>query len=181
MATPSLSRLRTIAALVAAAVLAWIVWETIHAGTDIPSQRSTNQTQLSGGSANDKRIDGKSWSLDYDTASLSNDGSQAEIDNVHNGIILREGQPYMRMTAKHVSANLAANDFVVTGPVSFTEVGGQHRELFTDEAHYAGNAHMLYLDHPTTIHAGAMSFHVAKVVVNFANGETKMGRITGTL
>ena len=112
---------------------------------------------------------------------MSPDGSVAEIDNVHDGVILRDGRPYMRMMAKHVSANLTANDFVVTGPVSFTEIGGQHRELFTDQAHYAGNTHVLYLDHPTTIHAASMSFRVAKAVVNFTTGETKLGRITGTL
>lgn len=181
MATGRLARLRTLAACVAAAVLIWITWQTIHAGADIPSQRVTSQTQLSGGSANDKRLDGRSWSLDYDTATMSPDGSVAEIENVHNGVILRDGRPYMRMMAKHVSANLTANDFVVTGPVSFTEIGGQHRELFTDQAHYAGNTHVLYLDHPTTIHAASMSFRVAKAVVNFTTGETKLGRITGTL
>lgn len=162
-------------------MLTWITWQTIHAGADIPSQRSTSQTHLSGGSANDKRLDGKSWSLDYDTATISPDGSLAEIENVHDGIILRDGRPYMRMSAKHVSANLAAGDFVVNGPVSFTEIGGQRRELYTDQAHYQGNSHTLYLDHPTTIHAAAMSFHVAKAVVNFTTGETKLGRITGTL
>ena len=181
MATPSLERLRGPAALIIAAVLAWIVWQTVHAGGDIPSQRSTSQTQLSGGSANDRRVDGKSWSLDYDTATLSPDGSLAEVDNVHNGVILRDGKPYMHMHAKHVSANLALNDFVVTGPVSFTEIGGQQRELFTDQAHYSGADHILHLDHPTTIHAGGMSFHVANAVVNFNTGETKLGRITGTL
>jgi hypothetical protein len=167
--------------LVAAAVFAWIAWQTIHAGTEIPAQRTQSQTQLSGGSANDKRIDGKSWSLDYDKATLSPDGSLAEIDDVHHGIILRNGKPYMHMTAKHVSANLNDNDFVVTGPVSFREIGGQRRELFTDEAHYSGNVHMLYLDHPTTIHAAGMSFRVATAVVNFTTGATKLGRMTGTL
>jgi lipopolysaccharide export system protein LptC len=181
VAAARVAQLRLVATLVVAAVLAWVVWQTIHAGTEIPSQRTQSQTQLSGGSANDKRIDGKSWSLDYDNATLSADGSLAEIEHVHNGIILRDGKPYMRMTAKHVSANLAANDFVVTGPVSFSEIGGQRRELFTDQAHYTGNDHLLHLDHPTTIHAGGMTFHVTTAVVNFTTGETKMGRITGTL
>jgi lipopolysaccharide export system protein LptC len=181
MATAHLAQLRVVAVLAIAGILAWVVWQTIHAGTDIPSQRTQQQTQLSGGSANDKRIDGKSWSLDYDNATLSPDGSLAEIERVHNGVILRDGKPYMRMTAKHVSANLSANDFVVTGPVSFSEIGGQRRELFTDEAHYTGNDHMLHLDHPVTIHAGGMTFHVATALVNFTTGATTLGRITGSL
>ena len=181
MAATGLARLRVPAALLAAALLGWIVWQTIHAGAEIPAQRSTSQTQLSGGSANDKRIDGKSWSLDYDSATLSPDGSLAEIDRVHDGVILRDGKPYMRMTAKHVSANLSYNNFVVTGPVSFAEIGGQHRTLDTDEAHYSGNDHILHLDHPVTIHAAGMTFRVAQAVVNFTTGETKLGRMTGSL
>jgi len=176
-----LARLRAIGALIAVVVLAWLGWQTMHAGADIPSQRATSQTQLSGGSANDKRLDGKSWSLDYGTATLSPDGSLAEIDNVHDGVILRNGKPYMHMTAKHVSANLAANDFVVSGPVEFTEIGGEGRRLDTDQAHYAGNLHMLYLDHPTTIRASGMTFRVTTAAVNFTTGETKLGRITGSL
>jgi len=174
-------RLRVIGALAAAVLLGWITWQTIHAGENIPAQRTQSQTQLSGGSANDKRIDGKSWSLDYDTATLSPDGSLAQIYHVHNGVILRDGKPYMHMTAQHVSANLNVNDFEVTGPVSFTEIGGQRRELFTDQAHYSGNDHILHLDHPTVIHSGDMTFHVASAIVNFTTGDTKFGRITGSL
>jgi LPS export ABC transporter protein LptC len=181
VAPANVGRLRTLGALIAVAVLGWITWQTIHAGADIPSQRTQSQTQLSGGSANDKRLDGKSWSLDYDTATLSPDGSLAEVNNVHDGVILRNGKPYMHMTAKHVSANLNYNDFVVSGPVSFTEIGGQERQLDTDEAHYSGNDHTLHLDHPTTIHAAGMTFRVATAVVNFTTGVTKLGRIKGTL
>jgi hypothetical protein len=175
------ARLRAVAALVAAIGLGWVAWQTVHAGADIPAQNGTSQTQLSGGSANDKRIDGKSWSLDYDTATLSPDGSLAEISNVHDGVILRDGKPYMRMTAKHVSANLSYNDFVVTGPVHFVEIGGERRQLDTDEAHYSGNDHILHLDHVTTIRAGGMTFHVASALVNFTTGDTKLGRINGSL
>ncbi len=181
MASTQVARLRVVAALIAAGVLGWVAWQTMYSGADIPSQRSQSQTQLSGGSANDKRLDGKSWSLDYDKATLSPDGSLAEVDNVHDGVILRDGKPYMRMQAKHVSANLASSDFVVTGPVSFSEIGGQRRQLDTDQAHYSGSNHTLHLDHPTTIRAAGMTFHVAKAVVNFTTGETKMGRIEGTL
>jgi lipopolysaccharide export system protein LptC len=168
-------------ALTVAALLGWLVWQTAHAGSEIPAHRTQEQTQISRGSANDRRIDGKSWSLDYDNATLSPDGSLAEISHVHDGVILRNGKPYMHVKAAHVSANLNYNSFVVTGPVSFTEIGGQRRTLDTDEAHYAGNDHILHLDHPTTIHAVGMTLHVAKAEVNFTTGETKLGRINGSL
>lgn len=181
MAGSPLARLRVPLALIVALGLGWIVYQTIHAGEEIPPPPAQTQTRLTGGSANDKRIDGKSWSLDYDTATLSPDGSLATIERVHDGVILRDGKPYMHMTAHHVTANLALNEFVVTGAVRFTEVGGQHRRLDTDGARYTGADHTLHLDHPTTIRDGPITFHVASAVVNFATGETKLGRIKGTM
>jgi lipopolysaccharide export system protein LptC len=181
MAPALVGRLRVAAALIVVAIVAWVGYQTMHAGADIPGPVTNQQTRLSTGSANGKRVDGKSWSLDYDTATLSADGSIAEIDRVHDGIIMRNGKPYMRMTARHVTANLGANDFVVTGPVSFTEVGGQHRRLDTDGAHYNGTDHTLHLDHPTTIRQGPMTIRVTTAVVNFQTGETQLGRIVGTM
>jgi hypothetical protein len=139
------------------------------------------QTRLSLGSANGRRLDGKSWSLDYDAASLSPDGSIAEINDVHDGVITRNGKPYMRMTARHVTANLGANDFVVTGPVTFSEVDGQRRQLQTVGAHYSGFDQTLHLDQPTTIREGAATLRVATAVINFRTGETTLGRIVGTM
>lgn len=159
----------------------WIGYETIHAGSDIPAQSGVQQTRLSVGSANGKRLDGKSWSLDYGAATLSPDGSIANIDNVHDGVIMRDGKPYMHMSAKHVVANLGANDFVVTGAVTFVEVGGQHRRLETTGAHYNGNDHTLHLDQPTTIRQGEATLRVMTAVINFQTGETQLGRIVGTM
>jgi lipopolysaccharide export system protein LptC len=181
VATPNLRALRVPLALIAALGLGWIVYQTVHAGEEIPPPSLQTQTRLTGGSANDKRIDGKSWSLDYDTATLSPDGSLATIEHVHDGVILRDGKPYMHMTAQHVTANLALNVFDVSGAVTFTEVGGQHRRLETDGAHYSGADHILHLDHPTTIRDGTVTLRVATASLNFITGETKLGRINGSM
>jgi lipopolysaccharide export system protein LptC len=181
VAKARLARLRVVLALAAVAVLGWFAYQTMYAGSDIPSQTSTQQTRISVGSANGKRLDGKSWSLDYSAASISPDGSIANIDDVHDGTIMRAGKPYMRMTAKHVTANLSASDFVVNGPVTFTEIGGQHRELETTGAHYSGLDHILHLDRPTTIRQGSVTLHVTTAVVNFQTGDTTLGRIVGTM
>ena len=161
--------------------LGWVVFQTIHAGDGIPPPPTQTQTKLTGGTANDKRIDGKSWSLDYDTATLSPDGSLATIDRVHDGVILRNGKPYMHMTARHVSANLGTNTFDVTGAVRFSEIGGQHRTLETVGAHYNGSDHVLQLNEPTIIREGPMTFHVATASVNFLTGDTKLGKIQGSM
>ena len=124
---------------------------------------------------------GNPWSLDYDTATLSPDGSIATIEHVHDGVIMRNGKPYMHMTADHVTANLGINDFTVSGKVSFREVGGQHRTLDTTGAHYTGTNHTLTLDSPTLIHDGLVTLRVATASINFTTGDTKLGRIKGSM
>ncbi len=181
MATTRVNRLRTFAALVVVAGLSWVGYETVRAGSDIPAQQPQALTQLSGGHASDKRVDGKSWSLDYDAATMSADGSMAEIDGIHDGTIMRNGKPYMHVRAKHISANLAQNDFVVSGPVTFREIGGERKTLVTNGAHYMGSSHMLELPNRTTIRSGPMHLIVDHATVDFSSGATTLGRIVGTM
>jgi hypothetical protein len=181
VAASRLTALRTLAALVAVAVLAWVAYETVHAGSDVPAPATQGLTQLSGGRASDKRVDGKSWSLDYDSATMSADGSTADIEHIRDGVIMRNGKPYMHVRAQHITANLALNDFVVTGPVTFDEVGGLGRTLVTNGAHYLGFSHTLELPNRTTIRSGPVRLVVDHATVNFATGETTLGRIVGTM
>ena len=180
MATARVAGLR-VAAVVAVVACGWVGYETMRAGSDIPGPALQQLTHLSGGSASDKRIDGKSWSLDYDSATMSQDGGTANIENIRDGIIKRNGKPYMHVRAKHVTANLAVNDFTITGPVTFTEIGGQHRTLVTNGAHYMGYAHTLELANRTTIRAGALHIIVDHATVDFGTGNTTLGRIVGTM
>lgn len=181
MAAARLNALRIVAALVAVAALSWVGYQTMRAGDDIPAPPHQGLTQLTGGRASDKRVDGKSWSLDYDSATMSADGTTAEIENVRDGTIMRNGKPYMHVRAKHISANLALNDFVVTGPVTFDEIGGLHRRLITTGAHYLGYAHVLELPNRTTISAGPLEIVVDRATIDFLTGATTLGRIVGTM
>ncbi len=181
MATARVNGLRTIAALVVVAGLAWVGYETVSAGNDVPPPSAQALTQLSAGRASDKRIDGKSWTLDYDSATMSADGSQAEIENIRDGTINRNGKPYMHVRAKHVSANLQLNEFTVVGPVTFEEIGGQGRTLVTNGAHYVGFSHTLELPNRTTIRSGPLLLTVDHATVDFSTGTTTLGRIVGTM
>lgn len=173
--------LRAAAVALGCALLAWLVYATVHAGSDIPPPQMQGPTLLQGGAANGKRIDGKSWSLDYRQAVMSADGGQAEIDDVHDGLIFRNGRPYMHVRAKHVSANLTTNDFRVQGPVAFVEIGGQHRQLDTVDAHYLGFSQTLVLPNRTIVREGAILLVVAHATVNFQTGATQLGRIVGSM
>jgi hypothetical protein len=178
---PILNRLRLPAAVLLGILLAWIVYQTVHAGSDIPPPSSSNVTQLSGGSAGGKRIDGRSWSLDYTTATMSPDGQSIAIDNVRDGLITHDGKPFARMQAAHVVANVGSNNFSAQGPVVFTELAGRRRQIRTVDATYDGEHRILTLVHPAPIHDGAMTVVVDHATMNFATGETKLGRITGTM
>ena len=181
MATARVTGLRTAAALVVVAALAWVGYQTVRAGDDIPPPAPAGLTQLTGGHASDKRVDGKSWSLDYDTATMSADGSVAQIDNIRDGLIMREGKPYMHVHAKHIAANLTLNEFTVIGPVTFDEIGGQGRTLVTTGAHYLGYAHTLELPNRVTIRSGLIRLTVEHATIDFSSGSTTLGRIVGTM
>ena len=125
-----MKQLRVAGALVAVLLLAWIAWQTIHAGSDIPSQTTTAQTQLAGGSANDKRIDGKSWSLDYDNATLSPDGSLA-LGGVLGMIAVLIHQPLVLVLAGGVFVAEAGSVLIQRGWFKYTRYKyGQGRRVF---------------------------------------------------
>ena len=177
----NLRRLRFPAIVLIAALLGWVVYETVRAGSDIPPPpNGSGPTRLNQGVASGKRIDGKSWSLDYTTATMSQDGSAVEIDDVHDGVLRRAGKPFMTMRARHVSADVAANAFTVRGPVRFTEIGGHHRSLETVGARYDGPSQLLRLEKPTTIRDGAITVRVETAVVNFKTGDLALGALVGT-
>jgi hypothetical protein len=169
--------------LVAAAVGlgGWVVYQTIHAGSDVPPPSSQTLTRLNSGSAGGKRLDGRSWSLDYATATMTPDGQTAEIDKVRDGLILRNGKPFARMKADHVSVNTATNSFTARGPVEFIELGGRHRQIRTVDAVYAGDKQLLTLDHQATIREGRATVVVERATMNFATGATTLGRINGMM
>lgn len=174
-------RLPILAVVVGLGALGWITYQTIHAGSEIPPPSTQQLTQMKHGSAGGRRIDGRSWSLDYSNATMTPDGQTAEIDNVRDGHILRDGKPFAQMRAAHVTADLAANSFVVSGPVEFIELGGRHRHIETTGARYSGDKQILVLDHRATIREGRATLIVQRATVNFRTGDTQLGRIEGTM
>jgi hypothetical protein len=145
-------------------------------------QRIAKTSQLTGGSVTGRRIDGRSWSLDYDKVSMSPDGLNATIAHVRDGRIKRPGKPDVLMKADNVTVNTLTNDLLITGPVTFTEQRGKGtaRTFQTTGAHYNGGTHLLDLGHTATITEGTAKIVVANAVVNFQTGEVKLGPIEGT-
>jgi hypothetical protein len=174
--------LRTLAILAAFALLAWVGFEIGRAGSDVPAPRIQSQSTLSGGAVNGKRIDGRAWSIDYDTVTMSPDASYATIAHVRDGRIHRPGKSDVRVQATDVTVNTVTNDLTVRGRVRFVEPLGKGRTRTFESvgATYVGASHTLILDHPSTITDDGATVTVANARVDFRSGEAVLGRIVGT-
>lgn len=172
---------RTPAVIAALALLGWVGFEIARAGGDVSPPRTATQSTLNHGKITGKRVDGRSWSLDYDTAMMSPDGSQATIAHVHNGRLRRAGKPDVLFKADDVTANTATSDFTVRGPVRFSEqrAHGHLRTFTTIGAQYIGLTHTLILPNSATITDGPTTITVANATVDFRTGATTLGRIVG--
>jgi hypothetical protein len=172
-----------IAAIVAGfALLTWVGYEIGMAGSEVPIRQVAGPDTLRHGKAEGKRIDGRAWSLDYDRATFSPDGTLATIEHVRDGRIHRIGKPDVLMSADNVTVNRLTNDLTVLGPVTFTEKqpSGQTRAFATTGAHYIGATRLLTLDHVVTITQDNAKIIVDNATVDFRTGEVKLGRVEGT-
>jgi lipopolysaccharide export system protein LptC len=173
---------RPLVAVAVLAFLAWIGYEIGRAGNDVTVPRTATNDVLMHGTIHGKRIDQRAWSLDFDTATMSADGTTARIEHVRDGRIHRPGKPDVTMTADGVVVNRISNDFTVTGPVTFVEPepDGRIRRFTTVGAHYAGATRELQLDHTATITEGTTKATFASAKVNFRTGDVVVGRMIGT-
>ncbi len=164
------------------ALLGWVGFEIGRAGGDIAPPRIAQPSMLVNGNVSGKRIDGRSWSLDYDTVSMAPDGTSATIAHVKHGRIHRKGKPDVTFTATDVTVNTVTNDLMIGGPVDFHEpVNATRARTFrTVGARYIGATRTLVLDHPATITDAGAVVTVASARIDFRSGDASLGRIMGT-
>jgi hypothetical protein len=177
-----MSRLiRAALALVVLGLFAWVGVGIYRAGGDVPPPSPVQETKLTSGHAEGRRVDGKpSWAFDYDRIVASADTTIATLYNVRHGIIYKRGKPFMKLVAKQVVVNTLSNDFVVTGPMQLTEIDRQHdRRLTSDAANYSGALQTLILSHPSKISSDGARATVATATVNFRSGDMNLGPLVG--
>jgi hypothetical protein len=173
---------RTPAILGIFAFLGWVGFEIGRAGSDINVTRVQQPSRLLHGKVNGRRLDGRAWSLDYDTVSMSADDTQATIGKVRQGRLHRKGKSDVLMQGDDVTVNRVTSDLQVRGPVSFQEdLGhGRTRTFATKGARYVGATHILQLDHEATITDAGATIKVSNVTIDFRTGDAKLGRIEGS-
>jgi hypothetical protein len=170
------------ASLAVLAFLGWVGFEIGRAGSDVQFAHTAGPDTLTKGSLQGKRLDRRAWSLDYDTLTMSPDGTLVTIAHVRDGRIHRVGKPDVEMKADGVTVNTFSNDLTVAGPVTFVEDegGGRKRTFQSIGAVYNGSSHVLTLNHPATITDSGATVTVASMTVNFKTGDAQFGHIEGT-
>lgn len=171
--------------VVAIALVVWIVAGVMRAGNnEQPPPPSSQQVTLHGGHVRGNRISTRSWSFDYKTAQMSPDGSDASVDGVRNGILYKNGKPYLSMSAEHVSVNTQSFDFTAKGDVHVTWLNtkdGVKKSFDTDLVQWTNVTKMLELQHPSYFRTGDETLKVASIEVNFNTGAIKLGKVEGAV
>lgn len=113
---------------------------------------------------------------------MSPDGSMAAVDGIHNGILYRNGKPYLSIAAKHISANTLSDDFTATGRVHIAQLEGSvPRSFDTDLIAWTNVTKNLTLPHPSIIKTGKATLSVEKATINFESGAIHLGKIKGAI
>ncbi len=152
-----------------------------HAGGAFVIPPRAQAIRISSGSAEGRRLDGRAWSLKYDHIQTTADGSIAEVDGLHDGVLFRHGKPYVRLRAKHATVNTVTNDITLAGAITITTIDDAPRSFTTDAATWTNFSQHLLLPHESTMRSGNSEVRIASVDINFRSGDVTLGRITGDL
>ncbi|MBV8724696.1 MAG: hypothetical protein JO078_03215 [Candidatus Eremiobacteraeota bacterium] len=174
---------KRIAILSGALLLTWVIVEMALAGRGTPPiPPGQPPVELHGGHVLNNHISTRSWTFDYDRARLSPDGMSGSVDGVRNGVVFRKGKPYLRISAAHVSLNLASLDFTAAGKVHIERIGDPENRAFdTDLVVWTNDAKVLRMDHPSYVHSGGQTLRVDKISVNFDDNSIHLGKLNGSV
>ena len=174
------SRWRTFVWICGIAIVAILAEGLLLSGRDTPPPPSSAPAILAKGQISAHRWKTRSWSLEYDRAQMSPDGSFAEVEGIHNGVLYRDGKPYLSISAQHVSANTVSEDFTATGRVHVAQANGPESRTFdTDLITWTNANKTLTLAHPSVIKSGKGTLTVDSASINFFTGAVHLGRIRG--
>jgi hypothetical protein len=153
----------------------------ILSGRDTPPPPGSAPAILGQGQVSAHRWKTRSWSLEYDRAQMSPDGTLAEVDGIHNGILYRAGKPYLSITAQHISANTISDDFSAIGRVHVAQLRGESRTFDTDLITWTNASKTLTLAHPSIIKSGSATVTVDNATINFESGAVHLGKLRGAI
>jgi hypothetical protein len=172
-------------ALITLAIIAltiWVGYEVYEAGgTDVPPPGNVPQI-ISKGQITAFHIATKSWSFDYDKVVANGDESVMDLTGVHNGLFFKNGKPYLRLSARHVTVNMLTKNFVATGPLHIETIDQpRKRTLDTTSALWDDGEKLLTLANKTTVTTagGDQPLVAGKIIINVRTGDVHIDEISG--
>jgi len=138
---------------------------------------------FNGGHAVGQRVDFRSWSADYDKLITNADQTVLDLQGVHNGIIFKNGKPYLRVRAAHMTINTLTRDFSATGPIHVETVRSNPRRTFdTTAATWSDATQHLSLPRRIEIHSGARApLYVGSMDFDLRNGQLELHHVHGAI
>ena len=154
------------------------------AGRDeVSPPTETGPVVLSNGLARGERVTSHSWSLDYDKITTSADQTFVTLDGVHNGVIFRNGKPYVHLRGSHVTVNMVTHDFSATGPIH-VESAGPHNNHFhafdTTSIIWTDGDQRLDMQEPIVVTSPGTSLHVQKLSLDVRTGSLHIDQPDGS-
>jgi hypothetical protein len=178
------SSLKRPALIAAAALAAWVGYGIWTAGRNETMPPPSNGPVIfKTGSALGQRLNGRSWTAEYERITTSTDQTTLDLYGVKNGVIFRDGKPYLRVTAKHMTVNTVTRDFFASGALHVETIGKTPRRTFdTENANWNDALQTLTLPDRAKIGTGAaLPLLVGSAVFNVKTGELDMRQVAGAV
>ncbi|MGH7727588.1 MAG: hypothetical protein ACREM2_02185 [Vulcanimicrobiaceae bacterium] len=174
-------RLALVAALALGGYLAYGIWAAGNDTSPVPT--SAQQVVFNAGYADGRRIHTAAWSADYTRLTTTQDQAIVALDDVHNGVIDRNGKPYLRFRAAHMVVNTLTKDFSVDGPLEVRTIATHPlRTLTTTAASWQNGAQLLTMAQPVTIASGAVApLVVGSLTYDIRTGAMDLRRVSGAV
>lgn len=168
-------------ALAGAALGVYLVVGIVLAGRGtIPTPPANVPLRFHGGAVRGNRITTKSWSFDYTRAQLSPDGTRGSVEGVRDGLVFRNGKPYLKISAQKVTLNLQSLDFTAIGRVHVEYVHDKQKRSFdTDLVIWTNDAKLMRMPHPAYIHSGTQTLRVDGISLDFDANTFHIGKLSG--
>lgn len=166
------------------ALVALFAYGIFDAGrNEKPAPPANSQIVFKAGHVDGQKLHFKSWSADYDTMVTNADQTILDVENVRNGIVLKNGKPYLRIRAKHMTVNTLSKDFSATGPLHVESIGSTPPRTFdTTSAIWSDAAQKLTLASRVVIHSGADEpLTLGSLTFDVKTGNVDMRDVTGPL
>jgi hypothetical protein len=163
-------------------LVAYVAMRVYLAGReDLPPPQNTVPVVVGHGIARGERISSHSWSIDYDKITTSADQTFVTVDGVHDGIVYKDGKPYLRLRAAHVTVNMITHDFTASGPLHIDSVNKKKPRAFdTNSAVWTEATQHLDLESPIVVTSPGSSLHVQKLSLDVRTGNLHLEHIDGS-